>query len=155
MRKKIGLIAMAITLLVSPTRAFAGTCENVNVSGDSVATYSSSIPTAYSNYESGELILYADSYAYSKYILYGSKDSFEVYLTTDPSSPNFVLLVEMIDCKTNKVVDDGMLMMFQQSTPNHYGMTLKKESPDQQCYFKFSNLSDVKGTFKYQLYSPN
>ena len=155
MRKKIILMAMGMSLLISPVKASAVTSEQVKVSEDLASTYNSSIPTAYFNREFGQMTLYGNSSAYSKYIIYGSTDYFSVYLTTDPNSPDFVLSVEMIDCKTNKVVDKGMLMMFQQSTPNHYGIDFKKESPDQQCYFKFSNLSDVKGTFEYQLYSSN
>lgn len=149
------LLTMSMSLLINSVSVSAATSKNISVSPNLMATYSSSIPTEYFNREAGEMTLYGESSAYSKYIIYGGvADYFVVYLTTDPISPDFVLLVEMIDCKTNEVVAEDMVMMFQQSTPNHYQILFKRDSPNkQQCYFKFSNLSDSKGTFKYQIFN--
>lgn len=152
MRKRLVLSVLIMSLLTIPMQVSAATNEDNAVSKDSISVNSSSIPTAFFNTETANCVLNPNTSTYSKYILADADDTIELYLTTNPLSPDFVLQVEAIDYRTNKVVDSVMLMMFQQSTVNHYGYTFKKDTSKGHCYFRFSNLSNTKGTFKYQLW---
>jgi hypothetical protein len=141
-----------MSLLAIPMQVSAAPSEDIAVSEDSVSLKGSSIPTAFFNKETSNCVLNANTSTYSQYILADSDDTIELYLTTNPQSPDFVLQVEAIDYRTNKVVDSVMLMMFQQDTVNYYAYTFKKDTSAGHCYFRFSNLSGTKGTFKYQLW---
>lgn len=152
MRKKIVLTAMIMSLLTMPMQVFAATNESITTSEDVKSVKGSSIPTAFFNRETSNCVLNANTSTYSQYILADADDTIELYLTTNPKSPSFVLQIEAIDYRTGKVVDSYMLMMFQQENVNYYGYTFKKDTSAGHCYFRFSNLSDTKGTFKYQLW---
>lgn len=147
MIKKIVIAILLMSLSVTPTIVSA---TEINEVDESISTYGSSRPTAFFERESKTLVLNPDASTYSDYIIFNTRDHQTVTLIKDPKSPEFVIQVEAFDYRTHELVSDMMFYLFEEPGTLIYDVP-KDDARAQHLYYRFTNLSDVKGTLTYRI----